>query len=336
MATKTVSFRLPDPIIKAIEARTQATGKRKTTLIIEALAQVYGLPSPSSPSATSEALQQQLNELKHQMIALQGRQFYPKSELYIEPQTKQIDGILSLVLDPVFVCDRRGRFTYINPVGAQMWRMERGQLLGKTLNELELPPDFVSYFAPQLEAVLTHETPISGEFCISQLRQTRHYEYILTPMPKTDSAFDGIVGIARDMTEYKRIEAELQEWQERYRTLLELTDDFIFFLDASTHVILEVNPKVVRSLGYTRRELSQLSVIDISSPILAAHYEKNIVPELDRTGSSSFKHIFLHKNGTEIPVQMNSRLIEYGDRLAFQCFARALPMPNSIPTPADS
>ena len=290
----------------------------------------------SSPSTTPEALQQQLDELKQQLTALQVNQAYPKANLQINHQTKLNDRILSLVLDPVFVCDRRGRFTYINPAGVQMWQIERSQLLGKTLHELDLPPDFVSRFGPQLEAVLTHKTAISGEFCISRLRETRQYEYVLTPLPKGDSTFDGIVGIARDTTEHKRIEAELRECQERYRTLFEMTDDLIFFLDASTHAILEVNPKVTRRLGYTRRELRHLSVLDISSPVVTAHYKKNIVPELDRTGRSRFKHILLHKNGTEIPVHMNSRLIEYGDRLVFQCFGRDIPLHNGLLTSTDS
>ena len=335
MASKTVSFRLPDSLIKAIEARTQSTGKRKTTLIIEALAQVYDLPPPSTPSTTPETIQQQLDKLKHQIAALQVSQSYPKAERVIEHPIRLIDSILSLVLDPIFVCDRRGRFTYINPAGAQMWQIERSQLLGKTLGEIELPPNFIACFSPQLEAVLTHETPISGEFCISRLRQTRHYEYVLTPMPKADSAFEGIVGIARETTEIKRLAAELRDWQERCRTLFELTDDFIFFLDASTHTILEVNPKVARRLGYTYRELSQLSVLDISSPAVTAHYEQNIMSELTRTGRSSFKHILRHKNGTEIPVQMNSQLIEYRDRLVFQCCAQSIPSHNCISTPAN-
>ena len=336
MATKTVSFRLPDTIVKAIEAQTQATGKRKTTLIIEALAQVYGLPAPSPPSATPESLQRQLDELKQQMYRLQSRSSLPDSELYCETQTQLLDNILALVIDPVFVCDRQGRFTYINPAGAQMWRRERGQLLGKTLSELALPSDFVLCFGTQLEAVLSHGKANSGEFSISQLWETRHYDYLLTPTPKGDCTFDGIIGIARDITEYKRIEAELRQCQERYRTLLELTDDFVFFVDASTHTILETNPKVARRLGYTCRELSHMSFLDISSSARANHYEETIVPELDRTGSSAFQYSLLNKNGTEISVHMNSRLIEYGDRLVFQCCARPIASHHCRSTAADS
>ncbi len=116
--------------------------------------------------------------------------------------------------------------------------------------------------------------------------------------------------------------------------VLELTDDLIFFLMASTYAILEINSKAAR-LGYTLRELRQLSFLDISSSAIADQYEKKTVPELDRTGRSAFKHILLHKNGTEIPVQMNSRLIEYGDRLVYQCCARAFPSHNCRPAIAD-
>ena len=60
MASKTVSFRLPESIVQAIEAQAKVTGKNKTTLIVEVLTQAYGFSPPSAQQITLEMLQQQV------------------------------------------------------------------------------------------------------------------------------------------------------------------------------------------------------------------------------------------------------------------------------------
>lgn len=70
MANKTVSFRLPTELVEAIEAQAKATGQSKTNVVMAALAKFYGCPYSSPQSVISEQVQQQLNELKHQITIL--------------------------------------------------------------------------------------------------------------------------------------------------------------------------------------------------------------------------------------------------------------------------
>ena len=78
MAKKTVSFRLPDNIIQALEAQAKATGKTKTALIVEILTETYGLSQRPPQPITPEMLQQQLDQLKQQVAGLSiGEVFAP-------------------------------------------------------------------------------------------------------------------------------------------------------------------------------------------------------------------------------------------------------------------
>ena len=80
MSKKTVSFRLPDNIVKALEAQAKATGKNKTTLVVEILSQAYDLSQPSPPQITPEILQQQIDQLKQQVAVLSISELYAPNE----------------------------------------------------------------------------------------------------------------------------------------------------------------------------------------------------------------------------------------------------------------
>ncbi|MDJ0705750.1 MAG: hypothetical protein QNJ46_20990 [Leptolyngbyaceae cyanobacterium MO_188.B28] len=70
MANKTISFRIPDEITEALETQVKITGRSKTSLILEALTQAFGLPTKSTQSTTVQSLQHQLQALEEKVTAL--------------------------------------------------------------------------------------------------------------------------------------------------------------------------------------------------------------------------------------------------------------------------
>lgn len=83
MAKKTVSFRLPDNIVQALEAQAKVTGKNKTKLVVEILTQAYDLSQPPSQQVTPEMLQQQIDQLKQQVAVLSIGELYAPTETTI-------------------------------------------------------------------------------------------------------------------------------------------------------------------------------------------------------------------------------------------------------------
>ncbi|MDJ0704111.1 MAG: PAS domain S-box protein [Leptolyngbyaceae cyanobacterium MO_188.B28] len=336
MASKTVSFRLPENIVQAIEAHAKATGKNKTTLIVEVLTQAYGLaPSPQQRQITPTMLQQQLDDLKQQVTNLKiGKSYVSSREglngdaeplvARIQAQIQVFDQIFSAVPDPIFVCDRQGQIVYMNRVGARLLGMERSKAVGENFQQLNLPPPVIERLRLQLELTLMYGKASRGEFELPMLSQPRRYEYCLNPILESDSSISGFVVIARDMTQYKETELALRDAEAQYRHLFELANDLRFIINASTYEILEVNSQASKRLGYPRKEIFRQSFFEISSPAAAAHYKAAIVTELEKTGSGIFEHTLRHKNGQEIRVEISSRLIEFRDQLVFECSARDL------------
>lgn len=364
MASKTITFRFPEEIIEAIEARAKAAGSNRTAVLMEALAKAYGFPSPSPAPVSTEALQLRLHGLEQQVVTLleqlaesirevkelssvavrtgqrggghatgqvsqsdasgfDGDPVDERSQLLaqLQHQARMLDQILSATPDMVFVQDRRGRFTYVNPAGARVFGCEQSYFLGKTCQDLGFSDDTRKPFSANREIVFTTGRPVSSEMCIPSNHETRNYEYILSPVHGINGSIDAVVCTARDITERKRTEAALRESEEEYRNLFELANDSIFIIDASSDLILNANRNAARRLGYTRRELLQLRFGNLELPTSELRKD-SLIAELQRAGSVIYEHTLRRKDGTDMPVEISSRLIEYGDILAIQSFVR--------------
>ena len=70
MANKTISFRIPDEITEVLETQAKVTGRSKTSLILEALTQAFGLPTDPTETMTAPSLQHQLQALEEKVTAL--------------------------------------------------------------------------------------------------------------------------------------------------------------------------------------------------------------------------------------------------------------------------
>jgi PAS domain S-box-containing protein len=68
-----MTFRFPAPLAQAIEAQARATGRDRTTVVAEALAQSFGLALPAKASITIEMLQQQLQQVEGTVTILAER-----------------------------------------------------------------------------------------------------------------------------------------------------------------------------------------------------------------------------------------------------------------------
>lgn len=359
MVGRTITFRFPAEIIEAIEARAKATQSNRTAVVMEALVQAYGFPSTTSVSpcdtsttattslVTTDTIQGQLSRLEQTVSALLAqlaestRELDPPQAVATDSRTeenrelpdptfsqhgeievRQLDQILSATPDLIFTQDRLGRFTYLNTAGARIWGFDRSHFLGKTLEELGFLREVEALLAPQREAVFATGQPMSGDVSIPTLYETRDYEYILSPIQGIGSTIDAVVCTARDITERNQAEKELRKSEEKYRNLFEFANDSIFIVDLATNKLLNANQNAARRLGYTRRELLQQTLQEIESPSATHHREQLTMLELQKSGSAVYEHTLRRKDGTEIAVEISSRVIEYDDCLALQNFVR--------------
>lgn len=72
-----------------------------------------------------------------------------------------------------------------------------------------------------------------------------------------------ILCIGNDITERRRMENELKEYEERFRRLFETAKDGLLLIDKQTGNIVNVNPAIVEMLGYSSEEFIGKKLRDI-------------------------------------------------------------------------
>ncbi|MDA8226739.1 MAG: PAS domain S-box protein [Desulfitobacterium hafniense] len=105
---------------------------------------------------------------------------------------------------------------------------------------------------------------------------------------------------------------------EKYQFLFNMVNDAIFF-----HVLngnfVEVNDVACKLLGYSREELLQMSPKDLDDP----DYPKpDAVQTLMREGRVVIEMVHICKDGRKLPVELNARLIELGNKKLVLTIAR--------------
>lgn len=395
MATKVVTFRLPEDLIEAITLQATTSGRCKTAVVVEALKQVFGLSA--STTATSlgglhkqqeelykevASLNQQLSELGEETLSYSNShrleelsQMTSASQSLIdeiscsppkappsqnsatvanwadikgidsqdsestggrrdgldialqnlaakvEHRARMLEQVLAASVDHVCMYDRLGRYTYANRAFLQSFRLEQAELYGKTWEQIGLPLVPMKTFEAKLHIALTTGQSIAEEIALPTMNGVRDYEYILNPIHNIDGSVEAVVYTARDITERKQAEVSLRESEKNYRNLFEWANDSIFITDSSTDILLDVNEHAARRLGYTRKQLLHLPA-EVISPPMDPEHRASVLRQLWKAGSVTFEHFHVCKNGTQMPVEVSSRVVEYGGQLGIQSFVR--------------
>lgn len=105
--------------------------------------------------------------------------------------------------DLLFVVDLEGKIDYLNPAAAGFLGVAPEELLGQPFEKLDLlpPPEEAEELLARviaLEEIVTYEKPArTGS-------ETRHLYTTLSPMKDADGMIDGVLGIAKDVSDLAR------------------------------------------------------------------------------------------------------------------------------------
>ena len=113
-----------------------------------------------------------------------------------------------------------------------------------------------------------------------------------------------------------------------FQKLFEKSMDAIFLFDMDSRMFIEVNQNAVNLLGYTKQELLRMSVNDINLPDFEDNYKQSS-EKMINGGSAKFENTHVHKDGTHIPVEISSNMIDFGSRRVTQAIVRDLSDQNS-------
>ena len=118
----------------------------------------------------------------------------------------------------------------------------------------------------------------------------------------------------------KRAEEALLESEKRFRTLFDYAGDAIGIHDLDGH-FLEVNQELCKRLGYSLEEMLQMTAMDIDTSEYSAILSERI-EELHRRGHAIFETAHTRRDGSIIPTEVSSRIIEFAGKPAVLSIGR--------------
>ncbi len=115
----------------------------------------------------------------------------------------------------------------------------------------------------------------------------------------------------REIRERKRWESALRDSEERFRSLVAQAGDAMFLIEPGGKFI-DVNQRACDVLGYTRKELLDLSVPDID-PLYPKEKLDGFIRNLKKDTPVTIEAIHKRKDGTTFPVEIRTGLINIRD-----------------------
>lgn len=204
------------------------------TLVLVATAVMVRLISESMFHANQQ-LQTELKERERVQERLRANELFLRA-------------IINNIPFDLWVCDAEGRYIIQNAISYRL----AGNLNGKTVDDLDLPPDVHAEFKDKHQRALSGQK-VSEEVVMSIGSEERYMLSVQAPVYDNREIL-GFVGMNIDMTEHKRVEEELRVSQERFALAVEGANDGIWDWDMRTNTSY-ASPRWYGMLGYAPGEL---------------------------------------------------------------------------------
>jgi PAS domain S-box-containing protein len=223
--------------------------------------------------------------------------------------------------DVLAVHDLEGRILAVNPTAARLTGYAAADLLKIPLRTL-IAPEFHAEFNGYLTTVRTAGEARGFMAVITRSGQRRIWEY-RAALSRSGKKPSSVHCVAHDVTamvqEHRALRASNEALRKRtreqqrllhelqlFRTLLDHSNDAVQVIEPVTLRLLDVNQRTCLELGYTREELLQMTIFDISS----GYNEKDreaVMEQIKAAGFATVERIRRRKDGTTFPVEVTIR-----------------------------
>ncbi len=238
-----------------------------------------------------------LHELGHaRQIQLQATRALTESE-------ERFRALIESSSDMIWELDRYGAYTYVSPHVRDILGYEPDELVGHSAFSLMTPADS-SKMLTWIRAT-TADSVIDGEVNTFTHQDGRKVILECSGRAFVDSAGElaGFRGVSHDITKRVAADAALKESEERFRSLVETTSDWIWEIDQQGRFIYS-SPQATDFLGYAPSELIGKRLMDLM-PQKEAIATRFIFTQKVEHGATinSMENVYHHKDGRSVVLE---------------------------------
>jgi two-component system sensor histidine kinase/response regulator len=213
--------------------------------------------------------------------------------------------------DPIFINDCDGRILLFNRAATQFVGRPIEEVLGKTARDLFGEETGKKVRQLELQVIETG-APSMGEEMLERDGTIFTFQTTRSPYRDEQGKIIGLIGIARDITEKKRVESELHQSQLRWRFALESVGDGIWDWDMKTGRVY-YSRQWKAMLGYAKEEIGDTAAewFDRLPPDDLALCQEAIGNHLQgKTEDFVLEHRMLAKDGSLRWILARGKVVE--------------------------
>jgi len=224
-------------------------------------------------------------------------------------QKELLDTIVRSSPHIVFVKDTSGKFLTCNA--------NFEELLGASEDEAKGRNDY-DFFEPEFADALRKHDNLALELGQKRINEEwlrypdaheKLFETTRTPLYGKDGSVLGILVVSKEITKEKEIQEKLMLTQYSVDNAIMPT----FWVDVENGAIIYANNAACKSLGYTKEELTNLTVMDVDINLAESQFQER-AREAKAAKKSQFKTTHKRKDGTLFPVEVITTILGYGGK----------------------
>jgi PAS domain S-box-containing protein len=173
----------------------------------------------------------------------------------IRESQQRFQGLVETLSEWIWEADENGVYTYVSPKIKDLLGFESEEIVGKPAYDL-MPSDEAERIKAIFESFVATKHPFHAQENTLRHRDGHLVVFEASGVPFFDDQgeLQGYRGVNRDITARKKTEEALRQSEEKYRTILENTEEGYYELDLAGNFIF-FNDSMCRIYGYPREEL---------------------------------------------------------------------------------
>ena len=216
------------------------------------------------------------------------------------------DELLNRVDESIFVIDRHGAIRYSNRAAYEDRGYTEEEFLRLTIKDINLR-ERASFVKEQLEEVLR-----KGQATFKTIHKRKDGSTFPVEITSTRFQFaniDGVIAVARDITERKRTEEVIREKEamKNFGMLADNAHDGVIILSGNKGKIVYANQRMARITGYTRSELVSIDTREILRPVEIKSLKDRYLKHLKgRSVPRTYESFLVNKHREHVPIEVSA------------------------------